>query len=59
MTIKSSIRELCTFYKSGVYALQSSVSYPGGLTVFFEWYGWNIVAPPGNQAENGEDNVSL
>jgi hypothetical protein len=29
VTIKSSIRELCTFYKSGVYALQSSVSYPG------------------------------
>ena len=29
VTMKSSIRELCTFYKSGAYALQSSVSYPG------------------------------
>lgn len=29
VTIKSSIRELCAFYKSGAYARESSVSYPG------------------------------
>ena len=29
VTTKSSIRDWCAFYKSGAYARQSSVSYPG------------------------------
>jgi len=29
VTMKSSIRELCAFYKSGAYARESSESYPG------------------------------